>query len=241
MNFSRSQIAAGFILILLVAGVLVWRFFPQASEQIIEPNWRDETLTMTVAVSLTDEQRAMLAERIVEQEGKIAANDTGDEPDLVFVYLDLGIYQEMLGELGLARDAYLTAADIRPALSTPWGNLGSLYVKMGSSALAKAAFEKALRIEPTSELTWDKLTGFSEYTLNLSVDEMKELYERALQELPAGSFIERKYASYLERVGDLAGAAAVWQHISEVHPADAAAYSEYVRLERLASEQSSAD
>ncbi len=199
--------------IVIVAGVLVWfnssGRWPRlgSGESAVQ-----DKLTAKIEVSLTPEQRAKFEEAVKKYQDQISRGDSQGERTMLRPYLYLGINYESLGELELARQAYLKAAEVNGASDIPWSNLGSLYQQMGSLRLGKEALLTAVRLNPSNSLAWQKLIEIY-FKMNETEANLNALYNEAIAKATNKTELIRDYALYLEQKGEIDKAIAQWQII----------------------------
>ncbi len=210
-RFKLFLIMAGVVLI--AAGLLVWFNSPVRWPRLGggESATQDK-LTAKVEVSLTPEQRAKFEEAVKKYQDQIARGDSQGERTMLRPYLYLGINYESLGELELARQAYLKAAEVNVASDIPWSNLGSLYQAMGSLRLSKEALLTAVRLNPQNSLVWQKLIEVY-FKMNETDANIEALYEEAMAKATSKVELIRDYALYLEQKGEIGKAIKEWQII----------------------------
>lgn len=197
--------------IIVAAAVLIWlnqngRFGRVGGGDSVA----QEKLTTKVAVNLTPSQRAAFEEAVKKYQDQIARGDSQGERTMLRPYLYLGINYESLGELELARQAYLNAAAVNQASDIPWSNLGSLYQQMGSLRLAKEALMTATRLNPQNSLAWQKLIELY-FKMNETEASIEALYRQAIDAAGAKHELVRDYALYLEQKGEIDQAILQWQ------------------------------
>jgi len=171
-----------------------------------------ENLLPKVSVNLTSEQQIKFEEAVKKYQDQIARGDSQGERTMLRPYLYLGINYESLGELELARRAYLKAAEVNQASDIPWSNLGSLYQQMGSLRLGKEALLTAVRLNPQNSLVWQKLIELY-FKMNETEGNIEALYQKAITSTDSNIELVRDYALYLEQLGRHNDAIKQWQII----------------------------
>jgi len=223
-------------LVVAGGGVLAWQIYrssPSTSQQTSNQSVTsgvDENLITKVEVNLTSEQTKQTQANIDKLKQEIKDGATKDGYNWAQAYLQLGQQYETLGDLANARRAYQSAAASNPFISVPWGNLGSLYIKMGNNGLAEQAFNKALQIEPKMIINWAKYLDFYFNQLHANQSKMRELYDQAFLATDNNLDLHHAFANYLLSVDNKADAITQLQFILSKNSKDTAAQQQLKEL-----------
>lgn len=207
----------GVILLIVVLGVVVGLWFRGNKDNPTPPS---DKLITKVATLLNEEQVVATQEKIDKLNEQITKRDLGGEPDLLPRYIALGQQYELLGELGKARDAYVSATNESNKAAMPWINLGSLYQRMGSITLALQSYTRATSLEPTLVPGWEAMIMFARSELHYGEAETKALYGRALTATSNDPRLYKAYADYLASVGSRLDAIMLYENLVKAFPDD---------------------
>jgi len=184
-------------------------------------------------IELTDEQASQIEGKVTEVKSIIDDADNYDPEEVFFAYLKLGIYMESLNKPVASRDAYLEATRWGEESSIPWLNLSGFYGQAGDLERAEAALNKALEMDPNSELVWDKVLDFYQYQFHSALPAMLEIYNQAFEYVGESIFLRKRYARYLESENAIGPALEQWEKVVELDPADQSAVKEVERLKSI--------
>lgn len=212
----KSALIGAAVIVVVIALVAVW-FFGNRNTSNNQP---EEKLVLKVNTLLSPEQVAATQSKVELLREQIAKRDTKGDTDLLVPYITLGQQYELLGELGLARDAYMGAASENPNAGLPWIDLGILYPRMGSNNLATSAFKRAISLEPTLVQAWEGIINFSRNNLNYGISETKALYAEALKATSNNARLYKAYADYLVSIGERANAVTLYENLVKAYPED---------------------
>src|SRR3989338_5512159 len=120
------------VFLIILAGGLVWQF-------ILKDKFKGKEYFLQV--ELTADKRQELAERIKKdfEMLKLFPKDYN-------VYLDLGNLEQQLGNASQAINYFKKAWETIPTNSTPWLNIGNIYIALGLYDQAEEAFLKAKNV-----------------------------------------------------------------------------------------------
>jgi tetratricopeptide (TPR) repeat protein len=236
MKDMRIKIFVGAVVVLGVGAIALARFLPNSKPLVTTPTTIDFTTTdglmLKAEVALTPSQREQAEKNLNKYKGMVAAGKVNGEPDSMRVYLSLGQTYELLGELDLARNAYLQASKENAKLPQPFINLGTLFQRMGSDQLALQALRHAITLDATTAITWDKLIDV-ERKLGMGEAGIRKLFQQAFASAGNDDNLHRKYALYLEQIGKPVDALTEWEFVLRANPNDSSVQAEVTRLKRL--------
>lgn len=134
---------------LVVVGGLLWKNKSDNGEPTPElRTWTDR--------GIDEENQRRLEGRISEIIERIG-NDR-DITDLN-LWIDLGSFRFILGDLAGARDAFVVATELNELNYLSWGNLGDVLAEMNDLAGAEKAYRKAIELVD-NEMYYEKYANF---------------------------------------------------------------------------------
>lgn len=139
-------------------------------------------------------------------------------PNTYEVFIDLGNIEAELGNASKAIEYYKKAWQIIPANSTPWNNIGYIYIRLMKYNEAEAAFLKAKNINPANPLTYLNLTELYQKYLPEKSDSVKGIYLEGLVATDNSEQIMVPLATYLTESGNYSEALLYWQELVEKYP-----------------------
>ncbi len=220
--------------ILLVLGVLA---FTQISvwhaKQVA-----DAKLVKVIKRNITAEDRKVFEDRIIDLQKKLAESKNNDEK--YGLYVQLGTYKYTLGLLQDSKDYFSEAIKINADQYDVYDRLFATLVDMQDYQGAEEAIKKAISIRKGNADLWRKYITFKIDRVNASTQETTRLYEEALQDtalnsdVPNNVDILSSYATWLEKIGDIAGAIDKWKKVADINPEDKKLYQAQIdRLQKL--------
>lgn len=213
-------------LVLVALGVALAFFTAQPNDLAVETKNLITQVESTLSQSQVEEVRAEVA----ELQARIAAGDKSGEPDFMLIYLTLAQKYELLGELGLARESLLKAAQENSGASLPHINLGVLYQRMEGLELARQAFEAAIVLEPAVVAAWEGLIDLEQNVFKADEAKLRDLFQRGLAATAKEPRLVHKYAVYLAKIGARVEAISVYEELLKAYPDDARLRSELEQL-----------
>ncbi len=153
-------------------------------------------------------------------------------------YLQQGMDAEGVAERTNNKDSYNLAIDMfKKAIDisggkvwVPYLDLGNVYVAKGDYQNAENAFNKAIDISGGDPIVYTAKIQLYRYDLKKSNDEIKSLYQEAINKTFGNVNIILSYASFLNDIGDYKGALDNYKLVLKKYPDDQAVKNEVNRL-----------
>lgn len=128
-----------------------------------------------------------------------------------------------------AIDTLKKAAELSPTDWLPWLNIAVVARLTKEYTLAQSAYDKALAIQPKNDQLYLGKIELYRYELSKNKDEVIDLYEKALEEVPDKTNLIISYAPYLEEVGEYEKSLEYYHTLANLFPAQTA-YQDQIRL-----------
>jgi tetratricopeptide (TPR) repeat protein len=155
---------------------------------------------------------------------KRALSEVTDGEKQADLYLNLGdLYQQNTMCLEAAMIAYHTAISLRPDYLEAYVQLGTLYYDCGEYKLAQSVFEKALVLSPRNSRILCNL-GYLAW-LQEETTVALDYYQKSIAEDPSYDVaLNNLGVLYLDHIGDIAQAMALFQQTLQINPEYALCY-----------------
>lgn len=224
----NKRLIIGIIVLVAIAAAIVL-FIPK--KKAIAPV---QNFVNHVDVNLTPELKAEYDKKIAEDQGKLEASKTQKIPanELQTVYLDLGLYQYLEGNLLEAKNAFEQAKDLHAGAAV-WVGLYPVLRDMGDIDGEEEALKQATTLNPNDWNMWRAYIELEQYQRQASADALDKLYKQALDGTKMDINIVTVYAQFLEGRGDLQSALNYWKIAVTAQPANKAYQAEVTRLQKL--------
>jgi|GEM_PF-6875358 len=143
-----------------------------------------------------------------------------------------------MGKIGEAEVYMSQAKEIFPKNFTAYLGLFRIKADMNDTEAAKENAEKALELRPKSAETWVLYADYQKAKLGATQEQLRAIYEDAVSKTQSDALVLKKYARYLEEVGDYTGALDKWKKALEVEKTDKPGVeSEIKRVEGIIAQQ----
>ena len=159
-------------------------------------------------------------ERIAELESRLEQNFKRLEefPNTYEVYIDLGNIARELGNASMAIKYFKKAWQIIPSNSTPWLNIGRIYISLKLYGEAEAAFLKAKDINPNYDRVYLSLAELYEKYLTQKSVSVRGIYLEGLAAIDEDDQLLVSFATYLTESGSYTEALLYWEELVDRHP-----------------------
>lgn len=182
-------------------------------------------------VNLSAEERKLVESQLAGYQEQVKSLD-GDalKKDREAVYYKIAGAQYKLGKYQNAIDTLDRISSEGRAQSRVWGLYANIYQDMGNKDKAKEAAKEALALDKENPDLWLQVIELSE---GVSNDDIKKMYEDAINRTDQNAEVITSYAKFLEKIGDKPGAILMWQKAGQVDSKDKAQYdAEISRLQK---------
>ena len=220
-SMKKQQILAIIACLLIVGGFVGYNQWNKYKKQT--------SFIQEIDRNLSPEDRKVYEDRLVEAEKYIAeaADNQAKSDALIYKAVQLS----GLGQLALARDVFIEAANANPDNYNIYVHLYQVYFEMGDYKQAESSIKKSLELQPNNPDGWRKYILLEVEKLRRPEREIRGLYAQAQQAVKEKTDIYTDYARYLENIGDIGGAIEQWQKAQAAHPEN---YNLYEReIQRL--------
>lgn len=174
-----------FLAFLVIISIVLFYFLkPKEQEYYIEMN-------------VDDQMRQELEAKIVKNFEILK-----EFPKSYNVYMDLGMIESNLGNLSKAIEYYKKAWGIIPANSSPWLNIGHIYLRLGMYQEAEKAFLKAKDISNNYYLVYYNLAELYKNHIPKNVNEVKSVYLEGLKNTNNNNQLLYSFSYYLAETGN---------------------------------------
>lgn len=183
---------------------------------------------------LSEDDKTRVEAKITEITDKIGGDRDAHDLNL---WLDLGNWKSILGDLAGARDAFRTATDLNQFSHLSQYDLGVVLEEMNDLAGAEKAYLKALELD-AQEQYFVKYADFLEEHYPERTADYENLLQGAVQKLGQKSWIIARLATFYEAQGRLEEAKSHLEVLIRLEPDDASIKKDLERVEKKITEAS---
>ena len=191
------------VVVIIILAVVVIKFNP----------FKERLPVYTIEVNLSEEKRADLEFRLEENLKRLELF-----PNTYEVFIDMGNIEKGLGHASRAIEYYTRAWEILPANSTPWINIGNVYISLKMYYEAEEAFLKALNINPTYPINYQNLADLYQKYLKEKSDQIRGIYLEGLAAVQNDQELLVPFATYLYESGSYSESILYYQRLLEMYP-----------------------
>jgi tetratricopeptide (TPR) repeat protein len=217
-------------LVVIVAVIATLFFIPKKKIQIAPAN----NFKTHIETNLTPDLKTTYDKKIAEDQAKLAVSKAQNVPpnEVQLIYLDLGLYEYLEGNLLEAKDAFEKAKDLHPGAAV-WVGLYPVLRDMGDLDGEEEALQQAVRLNPADWNMWRAYIEFEQYQRHASNDDLDKIYKQALDGTHMDLNIITVYAQFLEKGGDLQSALNFWKIAVQQMPNNKIYQAEVARLQKV--------
>ena len=206
-KIGKKKIGLAFaVFLIILAGGLVWQL-------VLKDKFKGKEYFLPV--ELTADKRQELAERIKKdfEMLKLFPKDYN-------VYLDLGNLEQQLGNASQAINYFKKAWETIPTNSTPWLNIGNIYIALGLYDQAEEAFLKAKNVNNQYYLVYYNLAKLYQSYFPDKASQIRTIYLEGLKNTNNDYQLLQPFTDYLLEEKNYTEAAEYLKVLAEQIPSE---------------------
>jgi len=193
----------------------------------------NQTLIREKNPNLTEEQRQAYDDRLTQADVQLAKTDLTDQ-SRYDLHMYKGVQLQGLGKYELAVQSFMEADKVMADNANTYVAMYTAQMDMNDIRGAQKSIRKAIELKPTDPDIWKKYIVMERERFGARDEQVRNMYQEALEKTNGHIDIVTSYAVFLEAIGDFGAAKGQWEKAIEINPANQSAYvSEIARIEAI--------